>query len=227
MRFITSLSPKSIPKCRECVDSWKPFSSEIVAVQSESEIATLQPLFSEVRFVATNRVGTLFESHYCPNIHALVDQGPGLIINADISIRSTKQTFDEKFQIRPKVLDCGIRWDYDSRGRDLNPYGIDAFRIDEELMTIFQGTEFTIGQPGWDYYFVLEAEKHGFYINAHKNPPMFFHELHEVNWSRWKLTLAQALLEKMYNMPQADITRKVQKLTHRQTTVRRKYSGKR
>jgi hypothetical protein len=226
MRFITSLSPKNVPKCRECVDSWIPFSSEIVAVQTESEVPILQPLFPEVTFVVTDRVGVVFESTYCPNIHTLVDQGPGLIINADISIRGHKQMFDDRFCIKPKILDCGIRWDYDSRGKQLNPYGIDAFRIDEELITILQGTDFTIGQPGWDYYFILEAEKHGFYINAHKNPPMFYHELHEVNWSRWKLTLAQALLEKMYDMPQSDVTRKVQRLTNRVTATRKKYSGK-
>ena len=222
MRFITSLNPRNIPKCRECVDSWKVFCSEIVAVQTEAETPTLQAAFPDVSFVVTDRVGTVFESTYCPNIHALVDQGPGLIINADISIKCEKQMFDDKFSIKSRVLDCGIRWDYDSKGKQLNPYGIDAFRIDEELMTIFQGTDFTIGQPGWDYYFILEAEKHGFYINAHKNPPMFFHELHEVNWARWKLTLAQALLEKMYDMPQADITRKVQRLTNRSGTIRRK-----
>lgn len=221
MRFITSLSPKNVSKCRECVDSWKPFSSEIVAVQTESEVPILQPLFPEVRFVVTDRVGTIFESSYCPNIHALVDQGPGLIINADISIKTEVQMFNDKFSTKPKVLDCGIRWDYDTTGKTLNPYGIDAFRIDHELMEILQGTEFTVGQPGWDYYFILEAHKHGFFINAHKNLPMFFHEIHEVNWSRWKLTLAQALLEKLYGIPQRDITLKIQKLTNRIAMVRR------
>lgn len=222
MRFITSLNPRNIPKCRECVDSWKVFCSEIVAVQTESETPVLQSAFPDVSFVVTDRVGTLFESTYCPNIHALVEQGPGLIINADISINCEKQMFNDRFCIKPRVLDCGIRWDYDSKGKQLNPYGIDAFRIDEELMSIFQGTDFTIGQPGWDYYFILEADKHGFYINAHKNPPMFYHELHEVNWSRWKLTLAQALLEKMYDMTQSDVTRKVQRLTNRVGVTRRR-----
>lgn len=220
MKFITSLNPKNIPKCRECVNSWIPFASEIVAVQTESEVSILQPLFSEVTFVVTDRVGTIFDSKFCPNIHALVDQGPGLIINADISIKIQKSIFDDKFQIRSKVLDCGIRWDYEGDNISLNPYGIDAFRIDYELMEILQGTDFTIGQPGWDYYFVLEADKYGFYINSHRNPCIFYHQIHEVNWSRWKLTLAQALLEKMYDMSQSDVTKKVQKLTHRVSMTR-------
>jgi hypothetical protein len=220
MKFITSLNPKNIVKCRHCVDTWLRYLSEVVAVQTAPEIAILQPHFPDVTFVVTDIVGNVFDAPFCPNIHALVEQGPGIIINSDISMVGSYDDFATRFLLqRPdKVLDCGIRWDYTEGNistRKLNPYGIDVFKITPDLMELFQGTEFAIGQPGWDYYFVLDAHRAGYYINAHKNPAMFLHEIHTVNWARWKLTLAQAILERRYDMSQADVTRYVQKVTGR------------
>jgi hypothetical protein len=230
MKFITSLNPKNIDKCKSCVTTWKNYLSEVVAVQTASEIPILQPHFPDVTFVVTDRVGTVFDTPFCPNIHTLVEQGPGIIINSDISIMSSYDAFATRFLVErtDKVLDCGIRWDYtgDISNRKLNPYGIDAFKITPELMDLFKDTAFTIGQPGWDYYFILDAHRAGFFINAHKNPAIFLHEVHEINWSRWKLTLAQALLERRYDMSQSDVTRYVQKVTGRigltRTTRKRK-----
>lgn len=218
MKFITSLNPRNIEKCRTVVDNWLLYLSEVIAVQTADEIEILAPRFPDIQFVATDDLDEKFDTR-CPKIRALVAQGPGVIINSDIEIYTDKDTLLRKVvEVDESVLKCGIRWDYKDTPqghKKLNPYGIDVFCITNRLKDILISSEYTIGQPGWDYYFILEANKHDIKISAQGKSPMFLHKIHEVNWSRWKLTLAQSLLERQYDMSQADVTRKVQRLTGR------------
>ena len=60
---------------------------QILAVQTASEIPMLQPHFPNVQFVATEKTGAkLFGYPSRVNISAMIDQGPGLLINSDIKI---------------------------------------------------------------------------------------------------------------------------------------------
>lgn len=219
MKFITSLNPNNIEKCQNCVQSWLSYLDEVVAVQGPGEVEVLQPKFPNVTFVTTDQVGEAFDAKFCPRIHTLTAQGPGIIINSDIHMIGDRNIFVQNFLTpRDKVLEVGIRWDYEHNydNRKLNPYGIDVFKITEELMEIYkEDTPFSIGQPGWDYYYILHARDHGFYINSHRLTPMFMHELHPANWSQWKLTLAQSMLERLYKVPSPSITNEVRRLTKR------------
>ena len=212
MRFITSISPNRLERQIKCINSWTPYCSEIVAVQTADEVSLVKNTFDFVRVVTTDQGSDIFDSPHCPRIYELIKQGPGLIINSDIEIHTSHSIFSDKFlTYRDNVLECGIRYD----NNKLNKYGIDAFKITDQLMEIYQDTPFGIGQPGWDYYLIKEAARQGIYINAHKKPAIFYHEVHELNWPRWKLSMAQSLLEKQYDSCARDITLEIQRLTGR------------
>lgn len=219
MRFITSLNPNNILKNQQCIESWKKYTNDIVAVQGPGESDKLAEHFPGVTFVTSTEVGDWFEAKFCPRMHVLVNQGPGIIINSDIQVVGSYDEFACRFYTdREKTLECGIRWDYKDQFSNaiINPYGIDAFKITEDLIPVLnKDYPFAIGQPGWDYNFILMARDAGYVINAHKNPPIFMHEVHEVNWAQWKLTLAQSLLEKIYLVGSRQITGEVQRLTGR------------
>lgn len=217
MKFITSINPNNIERSRLCVTNWLLYISEVVAVQSANEIDRLKPHFPEVTFVPTDDLDEKFDTK-CPKVRALVDQCPGIIINSDIEILTDRDTLLRKIVYEDEsILKCGVRWDYAStvtNCKEMNPYGIDVFNITNTLKNTLTASEYTIGQPGWDYYFVLEAHMNNIRVMT-QTSPMFYHKIHEVNWNRWKLTLAQSMLEKRYDMRQEDVTRKVQSITGR------------
>ena len=217
MKFITSLNPRNIEKTRDVVSNWLLYLSEVVAVQTAEESEILKPRFPEVQFVITEDLDQTFDTKY-PKLRALIAECPGIIINSDIEIHTDKDTFNRKLAYQDEtVLKCGVRFDYEidiTGKKKLNPYGIDIFNITNRLKSILIDPVYTIGQPGWDYYFVLEAHKHGIKVIT-QTKPMFYHRIHPINWARWKLTLAQSLLEKRYDMSQSDITRTVQRITGR------------
>ena len=45
MKFITSLNPRNIEKCRDVVSNWLLYLSEVVAVQTAEEVIELKPYF--------------------------------------------------------------------------------------------------------------------------------------------------------------------------------------
>jgi len=218
MKFITSLNPRNIEKCRDVVSNWLLYLSEVVAVQTADEVIELKPYFPEVQFVVTEDLDQTFDTK-CPKLRALIAECPGIIINSDIEIHTDKETFNRKIAYQDEsVLKCGVRWDYTNTidgPKKLNVYGIDVFNITDRLKNLLTDPVYTIGQPGWDYYFILEANKANIKIMTQTKPAMFYHKVHPINWARWKLTLAQSILERRYNASQSDITRKIQRLTGR------------
>ena len=86
MKFLTSISPRRIERQQYCMATWLQY-GEITAVQTAGEIPLLQPQFPNVQFVATEKTGALtFGYPSRVNISAMIDQGPGLLINSDIKI---------------------------------------------------------------------------------------------------------------------------------------------
>ena len=89
MRFITSISPKRIERQQYCMATWLQY-GEIVAIQTADEIPMLQEQFPEVKFVSTDKTGKeLFGYPSRVNISAMVEQGPGLLINSDIKFEQS------------------------------------------------------------------------------------------------------------------------------------------
>lgn len=213
MRLITSLSPKNLDRQDQCITTWEKYATEIIAVQPEEEIEQLSIHYSNITFVATDKKSDIFESN-APRIYSLIEQCPGVIINADIEI-ADDSVLKQMDRENDDILDCAVRFDYTPGvGYRMHRYGIDVFRISNKLKDIYQDLPFGIGQPGWDYYLLLEAHRTGFRINCSKERT-YLHLEHPVNWQDWKLTIAQGLLERHYGMPKQHVTKLVLRLTGR------------
>ena len=166
MRFITSIGPKRIERQQFCMATWLQY-GEIVAVQTVDEIPLLQAQFPDVKCVSTDKTGKeIFGYPSRVNISAMVDQGPGLLINSDIKIDTTQRQFDADWEPKPKQFNVGVRYDFDGPGKPkfLNKHGIDAFLITEEIMSVMEDHGFVIGVSVWDSWIVWHMLIHRFTI---------------------------------------------------------------
>jgi len=156
MKFITSISPRRIERQQYCMATWLQY-GEIIAVQTACEIPLLQPHFPNVQFVATEKTGaSIFGYPSRVNISAMIDQGPGLLINSDIKIVTDQGQFDSDWEPKSRQFNVGVRFDFDGPGKPkyLNKHGIDAFLITEEVMAVMEDHGFVIGVPVWDSWIV-------------------------------------------------------------------------
>jgi hypothetical protein len=216
MKFITSISPKRIERQQYCMATWLQY-GEIVAVQTVEEIPLLQAQFPNVHFVATDRTGKeLFGYPSRVNISAIVEQGPGLIINSDIKIDTTQRQFDADWKPKPKQFNVGVRYDFDGPGKPkfLNKHGIDAFLITEEIMSVMEDHGFVIGVPVWDSWIVWHMLTHRFKIKA-KLTPGLLHLTHPLGWSDQDLAKGLAIMQGQYGIGQKGLSVAVSDVTGR------------
>lgn len=201
MRFITSLSLKRIERQQYCMETWKQF-GDITAVQTVGDVEILKPHFPDVNFVTTELTG---EHQYGlpnrPRIKAMVDQGPGLLINSDIKITSSRQEFENDWTPKPKQFNVGVRWDFDAPKSEkiINSCGIDAFLITEEVMECLPDVGFVIGVPMWDYWIVWHMMTERFKIKS-KTSQGLLHLKHDINWTREQMELGKLIMESEYGL---------------------------
>jgi hypothetical protein len=205
MRFITAFSRHRIERQQYCLSTWQEHASEIIAVQTAEDISILFPHFPGVRFVETTLTGE--ELYQLPNrvrIKALVDQGPGLLINSDIKITNTPQEFKEDWASVPKQFNVGIRYDFDEphTSKKINGYGIDAFLITEEVKNILPDVGFVIGVSVWDYWIIWHMLGEDFKIKS-KTTPGLYHRRHPVNWSQKETDIGLKIMEQYYSLKNA------------------------
>ncbi len=201
MRFITSISPRRIERQQYCMATWLQY-GQIVAVQTIEDISLLQPQFPDVQFVATEKTGAkLFGYPSRINISAMIEQGPGLLINSDIKIDTNKKQFDSDWKPKPKQFNVGVRFDFDGPGKPkfLNKHGIDAFLITEEVMAVMEDHGFVIGVPVWDCWIVWHMLIHRFKIKA-KLTPGLLHLNHPMGWSDTDLAKGLAIMQREYGI---------------------------
>jgi hypothetical protein len=202
VKFITAFSRHRIERQKYCLQSWLEHASEVVAVQTAEDIQILQQHFPEVQFVETKLTGEFL--YQLPNrvrIKALVDQGPGLLINSDIKVSSTKSEFAKDWKPSSRQLSVGIRYDFDGPGKPkkLNSHGIDAYLITEEVMKRLPDVGFVIGVSVWDYWFIWHMMCERFQIKA-KTTPGLLHLRHPVNWSEVDTKIGFGIMESVYGL---------------------------
>jgi hypothetical protein len=201
VKFITSLSRHRIERQQYCLKTWQQH-GEITAVQSAADIEILTPHFPQVRFVETDKTGS---HRYClPNrvrIKAMIDQGPGLLINSDIKIDSSHDDFQADWEPERGQFNVGIRYDFDEPGQPkvLNPYGIDAFLITEEAMDLIPDVGFVIGVSVWDYWIVWHMMTERFRIKA-KTTPGLLHLRHPPNWGERDTEIGLSIMRSVYGL---------------------------
>jgi GT2 family glycosyltransferase len=212
---VTSLSQKShhLDRQAECLDTWKAFGLEIVAVNSTSEIAGLRPVYPQVdHWHVCDEKTTGFKTNNTPRITSLTDVAierdqPILLLNSDIEIHGAQSRLLDA--IAPGCMTIGIRHNYDSewwRG-SRERSGLDAFYLDPDFARSLPRLELGIGKPAWDYWLPLHAIRSGI-PTRWIGYGLFFHKIHELLWSRRDRHLGCVALKSAYG-PNADSMRRL------------------
>lgn len=81
----------------------------------------------------------------------------------------------------------------------LNPYGIDAFLISEEVMLLLPDVGFVIGVSVWDYWILWHMMTERFRIKA-KTTPGLPHLRHTQNWGDRETELGLSIMRSEYGM---------------------------
>lgn len=214
----TSFSPTRIERQQYCLETWRSYGCEVIAVQSVGEAEILEPHFRSVKFVETDQVGDLFGRPKLVRITELIKLGrenPVLILNSDIHIQS--MDFTKRWsEVVPKQMRIGIRWDIIGRFRAnrMFKWGIDAFQITPELADFFPDIGLTMGCPVWDYWMVWYANEHGFSVKTDSKRGLY-HEQHKQNWSKESYKRGFELVKEHHGIGEVFLTNYIQKITNR------------
>ncbi len=221
MKIVTSISPKRIERQQKCIASWEAIGCSITSVQSQGEAAILEPLFPNVSFTETDKVGDVFGRRKSVRVCELFKQAERsniIVLNSDIEIRSTKEDFEARWS-NPEFdeLKLGIRWDEDPvTGRmELLKWGIDCFLITPRIAKRLEDIGMTMGCPAWDYWVPLVLTEQANYKVTTNKQPELIHELHEKNWSEKEYRIGIRLLQKACSMHSKDASLLIRKITGR------------
>lgn len=200
MKFITSLSLHRIERQQYCLETWRKHGT-ITAVQVAEDIPKLQADFPFVNFVATNLTGDVpYGYTNRVRIKALVDAGPGLLINSDIKLTDSEQSFKKKWTAKQNEFLVGVRQDFDGPGqpKELNAFGIDAFLITQKFASSLPDVGFVIGVSVWDYWMVWHAltEK----LTVRPILDGLLHLRHPVNWDDRDTAIGLAMMDRHYGV---------------------------
>lgn len=220
-KFVTSFSLHRVDRQQYCIDTWKTMGLSVLAIQLPGEIDILRNQLKGVdEWKECSLSGDMFRRSKCPRITELTKQAvdaPVIVINSDISTKGTAKEFANEWLLdeQDETLVCGIRKDYDRAGgrKDINPYGIDAFRITPKMAATLVDRGWCIGYPGWDYAVAIELYQAGFSVRAAKFS--LLHPRHGNGYDGNDVKLAKAHLAVQYRIPKQAITTYVQAMTGR------------
>lgn len=220
MRICTSIGPKRKERQQKCIQSWLTLGCKVTAIQTEGESATLQQDYPEVNFIETNQVGDVFKRPNLVRIRAILDQArtaPILILNSDIEIRATAKEFHKEWEVQPRTLHMGIRWnEYPDGRKELLKYGIDAFLITPEISKDLNDIGMTIGCPAWDYWIPIHLQRKGYQMKTSKHESLV-HEVHPQNWSKEDFQTGVQLLQRHYRVTLKEASAFILNITERTT----------
>lgn len=177
---VTSLSPNPDRAERQslCLQSWRDIGLEVIQV-------------NEGR----------------PRIKTLIDAGaatglPFLLINSDVEIFGDHTAIEEALAL-PDKLTIGVRYNHNAelpRSRSQREgAGLDAFLMTPEMAETVPDLPFTIGQPVWDYWIPHHFRSLGYAFHW-IDSPLFFHAMHDIQWSREDWQRGSAWLRDHYGI---------------------------
>jgi hypothetical protein len=232
-KFVTSLSLNRQPRQHKCLASWHRLGLPIHAIATENQVEQLQSIFAEVdEWSVRPEQPNPWDRPYLVRITdhiQIARESPILLINSDIEIRDTQQEFDEQWH-KPDAdtLICGVRWEHKPKSvkKELNPYGIDAFRITPAMVKHFDFIsdhsadehEYVIGVPGWDYWLPWTLHLEGFAVRRAESKLM--HEIHDMGYPPEAIKIAYRVLEEEFRMPGKALSLSIQWLTGRMGMIR-------
>lgn len=211
IRIVTSFSPHRTDRQLSCLASWRSFGMPIVAVQPASEIDAMAATYEGVDWIACEgQRPTIAE------LASVANGGPILLINSDIAIESTMPEFRRDWlAIEEQTLRVGCRWEILDDGTSyLQRWGIDAFLITPEMLADFRDLGFYIGQPAWDYWFVIHYSAAGYKIAA-KVDAGLSHQFHPAVWTQAECTNRINLIAREYGIESDEQNKLISELTSR------------
>lgn len=177
--LLTSLSPHRIRRQLTCLRTWRYMGLSVIAVQSDSEIETLEYHFPDVDFRSCGQ----YRPTIVDMLAELSDLPQVLLLNADLEIYADQSEFLSRWS---GGEDCrlGFRWNYrDIKHCTAEHWGVDAIRLTSEMYND-AGTDdqIKLGSPGWDWFLPALLEQRGFNVSP-VNYAEFFHQVHRQTWT--------------------------------------------
>jgi hypothetical protein len=204
MIAVTSLGFNRIERQQYCVATWKAMGMRVIAVQNPGESDRLKSDFPTVCFKEYELPLANLFSKNTPTIQSMTNQAieeneTVLIINSDISIKDKPSAFSSHWEVIPKTLSVGIRWNaaHGSKRRTREPWGIDVFMITKEMAEQVPDIGFRIGLPGWDFWITYHLHTLGY--GVHVTGSKLFHENHPRGWNRDDQNAYRRMVAKQYN----------------------------
>lgn len=180
-KIVTAIGPNRIDRQHHCISSWIDAGFEVIAMQTNAEIQSFRPLFSNlpINWVESNDVES-FYNFRTQKIRNLVNVPNAMVLNSDCEMSGDYQ-LDEN----DSISEFFIRWNY-SEGvyiaREFE-WGLDGvYLTDEAKAAIPEDFPFCIGQAMWDYALpcILQMAGVPFRIN---HGQWLLHLNHPQNWT--------------------------------------------
>ena len=219
-KIVTSFSIHRQQRQQACLDSWRKLDLPIVAVQTAGQIDQLSQMFAGVEFVSVperdNAWGRPYLAHIFDHCKQATDETI-LLINSDILVADQPADFAKQWMTDDAdTLVCGVRYEH-PRGkswrRQLNPLGIDAFRITPAMASVLPDAGFPIGLPGWDYWLTWELHQQEYKIR--RADSQLLHETHDMGYQKDAVATAYELLWNRYRIPRQLLSQCIQHITDR------------
>jgi hypothetical protein len=222
MKIVTSISPNRIERQRHCIDSWKKYGYEIIAIQPPSQVDSARSNFPDITVLESTNTGTSIDKPNHVQIHEHIKLSIEyndivLLINSDIEMIYSMKEF-RYWEVRDtNIFKIGIRWNQTKYTATLCSVGIDVFQITPTIANSLPNLGFVIGCPHWDYWIVYHLWKLGYDISV-IDTMRLLHEVHEDRWSDTDYLNTEKLFTDNYPISPDELGQIIAKLTNRDTS---------
>lgn len=210
MKIVTSFSLDRPERRRYCLESWRKYGLEIVAVQLPEHADFVRQNFDGVTVVEDPRGGKPYGLFDAVRVKAIFEQatdGPILIVNSDISIKDSPEKFNHDWlAVDDDEFRFGVRWDRDADGtKSLNRYGIDVFRLSKSQAAALPDIGFCIGSDVWDYWIVWHLMRQNLRIRTMTDCRLI-HAKHEKTRSEDHRAASVAIFERRHGITERQLS---------------------
>jgi hypothetical protein len=222
MKIATSISPTRIDRQKYCIDSWKKYGYEIIAIQPPSQTDSTKSYFPDITILESTNTGTRIDKPDHIQIHEHIQLASKynetvLLINSDIEMIYSIDEFKYWKIVDTNTFKIGIRWNQTKDTTTLCPAGIDVFQITPVIANSLPNLGFVIGCPHWDYWVVYHLWKLGYDISV-IDTMRLLHEVHNDRWSDTDYINTERLFTDNYSISPNELGQIIARLTNRDTS---------
>jgi hypothetical protein len=217
MKIVTSISPSRTERQQYCINSWRKYGYEIIALQPPSQVEDTKAKFPYITVLESNKVGTYKPNHIEIHEHIQLSKKLNdtvLLINSDIEMLYSMKEFRYWETPITNTFKIGIRWNKTTNECKLCTAGIDAFQITPDISNIVPNIGFVIGCPHWDYWLPYHLSINRYTIDVTKDMRLI-HEVHDNRWTDSDYRTTEKLFEDNYPITAAQLSRIILHITDR------------